>query len=304
MAKKEYISVNSQTNESSQLVKMTNAENEFTGKLMSSGPDGGAQDVRNLFISELRVDGQQVDETFDENNKRIVDIHIPDVTPVNPTKVFTATDPSGSSSIDSLVLTPSEEPSQGDILIVSHALENGAVENSAYIYSNGWKACSGNVDASKVILTQNFRKSGRYDKVGNFENDGNEIQSKGRSVQDLLEEMFYVELPPAIYFIGEFQRRNIMSSNDVQNLAVWQLNQLFTSFETLPEEFSVANARQVLILVPDTETRNLKANTSEGLPYAVTKLNDVNLNIDENNYFAFQILQDKSFTDSIKFSFA
>lgn len=54
--------------------------------------------------------------------------------------------------------------------------KDGPVEYSAYIYSgNGgdydtskWQACDGNVDASKVILTQNITMAGNYSSIGNF----------------------------------------------------------------------------------------------------------------------------------------
>ena len=223
MAKKEYISVDSTTRNSGQKIKLSNANNEFTGKLMSSGQNGEqAQDVRELFISEIKVNGQIVESTSD-NNKRVVDIQA-----MNPTKVFKANDPTGTTSVDELVLTPSDPPAKGDILIVSHELGNGKVESSAYIYdANGWQACDGNVDASKVILTDNLSMSGSYDRIGNFVNDGSDVEARGMSVQDLLKTMFYKELPPAVYFIGDFTTGETLDANAIQELANWQIESEF-----------------------------------------------------------------------------
>lgn len=40
---------------------------------------------------------------------------------------------------------------------------------AAYAHNGtDWEACDGNVDASKVILTQNITMAGNYDKIGNF----------------------------------------------------------------------------------------------------------------------------------------
>ena len=302
MAKKEYISVNSTTNKTNQLVKLVNHDNEFTGKIMSAGSNGGAQDVRDLFIAELRVDGEQVDETI-ENNKRIVNIHVPDVEQVNPTKVFTANDPTGSSSIDSLVLTPQDTPVDGDILIVTHALGNGNNENSAYIYNNGWQACSGNVDASKVILTSNFTMSGMYDRVGNFVNNGGSVQANGLSVQELFRKMFYEELPEAIYFAKAFPRGSVLTENEISNLNASQV-QTFEAFNSLPNGFSVSNAVQVLFLVPQIGSGRLTATTGNNLPYTITKLEGATFDVNGTTYVAWEILEDSSFSDTIKFAWA
>lgn len=78
MAAKQYISVLSDTKVTGQQVKMTNTSNEFTGKLISVDPNGGqASDVRDLFISEIQVDGQPA-TSEKVNGKKVVNIHIPE----------------------------------------------------------------------------------------------------------------------------------------------------------------------------------------------------------------------------------
>lgn len=77
MAAKQYISVLSDTKVTGQQVKMTNTSNEFTGKLISVDPNGGqASDVRDLFISEIQVDGEPA-TSEKVNGKKVVKITVP-----------------------------------------------------------------------------------------------------------------------------------------------------------------------------------------------------------------------------------
>lgn len=53
---------------------------------------------------------------------------------------------------------------------------------AAYAHNGtDWEACDGNVDASKVILTQDYTLAGNYTSVGNL-NKGTEYASTGKSV--------------------------------------------------------------------------------------------------------------------------
>ena len=57
------------------MVKLTNGGNEFTGTLLSSNPNGEAQDVRDLFISEIQVNGEPIQAEMDEGSrKRVIDL--------------------------------------------------------------------------------------------------------------------------------------------------------------------------------------------------------------------------------------
>lgn len=138
---------------------------------------------------------------------------------ITGTRVFKADDPSvGSCSpIDSLdikidgksiTVEGAEQPKRGDMLVVSHEITEGKNEYSAYIYgANGgaydvtkWVACDGNVDASKVILTQDIMLAGNYTNVGNL-NKGStsgtkNFQTTGKSVYDALSEMLSQDQQP------------------------------------------------------------------------------------------------------------
>ena len=114
------------------------------------------------------------------------------------------------------------------MLVVEHTLaaasgtegESGYVpakkEYAAYIYSaNGgaysasnWQACDGNVDASKVILTQNITMAGNYTNIGNLTKgstsgknnaplEGNK-GTAGVSVYELIKQMLSKTVEPAI----------------------------------------------------------------------------------------------------------
>lgn len=108
-----------------------------------------------------------------------------------------------------------EQPKKGDVLIVTTPLGNGKNETSAYIYAknggtydaDGWQACDGNVDASKVILTNDITMAGNYDKIGNFTKstsgkktnfiDNDTKGTSGVSVYELIRQMLSKTIEPA-----------------------------------------------------------------------------------------------------------
>lgn len=167
---------------------------------------------------------------------------------VTGTRVFTATDDTGTTGVDDLtiyisVYTPpaqegedgtwtdtaidpetTEMPKKGDMLVVKHVLSytgtepdlvEDKVEYSAYVYSanggaystSGWQACDGNVDASKVILTNDITMAGNYDKIGNFTKstsgkktnfiDNDTKGTSGVSVYELIRQMLSKTIEPA-----------------------------------------------------------------------------------------------------------
>lgn len=151
---------------------------------------------------------------------------------VTGTRVFTAKDSADKcSAVDTLELFIEgkkvgddgvETPKRGDMLVVTHALATGKDEVSAYIYGgNGgdyspanWKACDGNVDASKVILTDNITMAGNYTTIGNLTkgstggtadkflvgSDGTtKVGTDGVSVYDLLKQMLSKTILPSAY---------------------------------------------------------------------------------------------------------
>ena len=139
--------------------------------------------------------------------------------------VFQAIDPSESGGSDptGLTLDPSDKsPQTGDFLIVKHVLTkktvdgqevDDAVEYTAYMRKkvnnvDTWLACSGKMDASKVVLTKDITMAGNYENIGNFTKGGtaginkNFLQdgksTKGVTVYELIKQMLSKTLEPAI----------------------------------------------------------------------------------------------------------
>ena len=147
-----------------------------------------------------------------------IDIAIP-----KPT-VFQAIDPSESGGSDPETLTPydpNKSPQVGDFLIVKHVLTkktvddqevDDAVEYTAYMRKkvntvDTWLACSGKMDASKVVLTKDITMAGNYTAVGNFTKTSagtnktfmqGDTGTAGVSVYELIKQMLSKTLEPAI----------------------------------------------------------------------------------------------------------
>lgn len=103
-----------------------------------------------------------------------------------------------SDSVDVDTLTAGLDPNPGDILIVTSTANN---IKTAYAYDeNGWVACDGNVDATKVILKDNITLAGDYTQVGNLTKTKTGIatfSTAGKSVAAALTEIFSKRLQPS-----------------------------------------------------------------------------------------------------------
>lgn len=157
---------------------------------------------------------------------------------VTGTRVYTATDSTGTTAVDDLTVLfngtsiesdnfPADDlPKKGDILMVEHTLVEGVAaqgeqgeegyvpavppvkEYATYVYEQnggaystaGWVGCVGNVDASKVILTQNITMAGNYTNVGNVAKSSNTstgtFETQGKSVAAAFQEIFTKRLQP------------------------------------------------------------------------------------------------------------
>ena len=104
---------------------------------------------------------------------------------------------SESTDIDELTAGITGKP--GDVLIAKNA--NGVA--SAYMFDKTtmkWVACSGNVDASAVILKDNITLAGNYTQVGNLtktQSGTGTFSTAGKSVADALTEIFSKRLQPS-----------------------------------------------------------------------------------------------------------
>ena len=106
---------------------------------------------------------------------------------------------SNSAILDELVvLLPKEvEINQGDVMLVT----NDIGVKSAYQYDNGWIACDGNVDASKVIMPFDITLAGSYETVGNLTKTKTgtaTFATRGKSVATALQEMLSKREQPII----------------------------------------------------------------------------------------------------------
>lgn len=94
------------------------------------------------------------------------------------------------------------KPKKGDVFVVTTAVDGSTYEQSAYFYNgSAWVAMTGSVDADKVILRENITLAGGYTQVGNLTKSQNgtaTFQTKGKSVADVLTEIFSKRLQPSI----------------------------------------------------------------------------------------------------------
>lgn len=97
---------------------------------------------------------------------------------------------SDSAVLDELIALLPEgiEINQGDVMVVTNTLG----VKSAYQYDEGWIACDGNVDASKVIMPFDITLAGSYETVGNLTKTKTgtaTFATRGKSVAAALQEM-------------------------------------------------------------------------------------------------------------------
>ena len=121
--------------------------------------------------------------------------------------VYAATKADLSTSDDSVISgyfaqNTDVKPKKGDVFVVTTTVDGSTYEKSAYFYDGkAWVAMTGNVDADKVILRENITLAGGYTQVGNLTKSQNgtaTFQTKGKSVADILTEIFSKRLQPTI----------------------------------------------------------------------------------------------------------
>lgn len=125
----------------------------------------------------------------------------------NTARVFTA-DKADLSKADSAVIQEyfvahsDIEPRKGDVFLISTIVDQKVYEQSSYTYGEtDWEAITGNVDADKVILREDFVGAGNWAQIGNYTKSQNgtvTIPAKGLSVKAFLEGMVSKEEQPRI----------------------------------------------------------------------------------------------------------
>lgn len=93
-------------------------------------------------------------------------------------------------------------PKKCDVFVVTTTVDGVNYEQAAYGYTGeAWLAMTGSVDAEKVILRENITLAGGYTQVGNLTKSQNGtavFSTKGKSVADVLTEIFSKRLQPTI----------------------------------------------------------------------------------------------------------
>lgn len=121
--------------------------------------------------------------------------------------VYSATKADLSSSDESVITAffaakDAPTPKKGDVFVVTTTVDGVNYEQAAYGYTGeAWLAMTGSVDAEKVILRENITLAGGYTQVGNLtksQNGTTVFSTKGKSVADVLTEIFSKRLQPTI----------------------------------------------------------------------------------------------------------
>lgn len=119
-------------------------------------------------------------------------------------QVYTLTKDSLSTA-DTALLETIKNPKNGDLAVIKTVVGDVEYEMSSYIYDNktthSWIAITGFVDANKVIMRENITLAGNYTAVGNItksQTGTGTLSSKGKSVAEVLTEIFSKRLQPTI----------------------------------------------------------------------------------------------------------
>ena len=93
-------------------------------------------------------------------------------------------------------------PRKGDVFLITTLVDEKEYEKSSYTYGESdWEAITGNVDADKVIIRENFLGSGNWTQFGNYTKTQTgtvEMESQGMSVQAWLKGAVSKEEQPKI----------------------------------------------------------------------------------------------------------
>lgn len=112
-------------------------------------------------------------------------------------------------------------------------------------------------------------------------------------------------------FCKYFPNRSTLTPQQISQLTSADVR-TYTSSNSLPSQFQVANGFQVLVFVPENKTPTAK--TKDGLPYAIGKVKNNNAdvtvqvggydNLYLTTYYVWQIMSESTFSDTINFTWA
>lgn len=122
----------------------------------------------------------------------------------NKAEIYTITK-ADLSNTDEASLGTIASPKNGDVAVIKTIVDEKEYRLSSYYYdgnNTSWVAITGNVDADKCILTQDFVLAGSYTSVGNLNKGSTSAtkteSAKGESVQSFLTRMLSQEEQPTI----------------------------------------------------------------------------------------------------------
>src|SRR5699024_3299554 len=88
----------------------------------------------------------------------------------------------------------------GDIAVITTTIEGTEWQKTAYMWNGTqWVALNGNVEADKVILTDNITMAGNYTQIGNLTKTSTgtaTFEVKGKTLMEALTEIMSKRLQP------------------------------------------------------------------------------------------------------------
>lgn len=176
---------------------------KFTVQVVETLPETGKEYVL-YFVTDPKGKDKNIKlEYMWINNK----FELIGSTQLEPTSVFKA-EKSDLTTADTDVIkkyftdNSGQVAKAGDIFLITTVVDKKVYEQSSYIYSEtAWEAITGNVDADKVILREDFLGSGNWTQFGNYTKTQTgtiDMKNKGMSVQAWLKGAVSKEEQPRI----------------------------------------------------------------------------------------------------------
>lgn len=176
---------------------------KFTVQVVETLPETGKEYVL-YFVTDPKGKDKNIKlEYMWINNK----FELIGSTQLEPTSVFKA-EKSDLTTADTDVIkkyftdNSGQVAKAGDIFLITTVVDKKVYEQSSYIYSGtAWEAITGNVDADKVILREDFLGSGNWTQFGNYTKTQTgtiDMKNKGMSVQAWLKGAVSKEEQPRI----------------------------------------------------------------------------------------------------------
>ena len=121
---------------------------------------------------------------------------------------------------DSVLATITNPLNPGDIAVIDTVIDEVSVNKTAYMWDGEkWVALNGNVEADKIVLTDDILMAGNYTQVGNLTKTTTgtaTFETKGMTLADALTAIFTQELQPKITANPSLDAFSISASTSVE----------------------------------------------------------------------------------------